>query len=163
MSKPTWSNAAWRRPRRHFSFAVATTDRGDTANPVRGGPGSSSVLTTLRVMANRPKREGQSEVDSPWREVAMTTNLVVFALIGLLTGAAARLFYPRRQLLGIVGTVALGVAGGLLGGLLSWMTWPAVEGNIHVGSLLMSVLGAVFCIVFWAGVAYARAVSTPVS
>jgi uncharacterized membrane protein YeaQ/YmgE (transglycosylase-associated protein family) len=88
----------------------------------------------------------------------MLWNLVVFALIGLFVGGAARLFYPGRQPWRILGTLVLGVAGSLLGGLLSWTIWPAVESDIHTGALLISFLGAVLGLVLWAGVAYARSI-----
>jgi len=89
----------------------------------------------------------------------MFWNLVVFALIGLLTGAAARLFYPGRQPTRILGTMVLGMVGSLLGGLLSWAFWPEADGQFSSAALLMSFVGAVFVVVFWASVAYARRVS----
>jgi uncharacterized membrane protein YeaQ/YmgE (transglycosylase-associated protein family) len=89
----------------------------------------------------------------------MLWNLVVFALLGLLTGAAARLFYPGREGTRIVGTMLLGMVGALLGGLLSWAFWPEVDGQFSTGALLMSVLGAVLVLVARACVAYARRIS----
>jgi uncharacterized membrane protein YeaQ/YmgE (transglycosylase-associated protein family) len=86
----------------------------------------------------------------------MASNLVVFVLIGLFVGAAARLFYPGRQPLRILGTLILGVAGALAGGLASWAMWPAVDGDIHYGALLTSAVGAVLVLVLWAAVAYGR-------
>jgi len=88
----------------------------------------------------------------------MSWDLMVFALIGLLAGSAARLLYPGRQPLKILGTLVLGMAGSLLGGLLSWAVWPAASDQIHPGALLMSVLGAALAIVLWAGVSYARSI-----
>jgi uncharacterized membrane protein YeaQ/YmgE (transglycosylase-associated protein family) len=89
----------------------------------------------------------------------MLWNLVVFALIGLLAGGAARLFYPGRQPMRILATMVLGMAGALLGGLLSWAIWPAVQGEFSSGALLMSLLGAVLVLVVWASVAYGRSIS----
>jgi len=86
-------------------------------------------------------------------------NFLVFALIGLLTGTAARMLYPGRQPLRILGTLALGMAGSLAGGMISWIYWPAVDDQFHSGNLLLSVLGAMIVIVFSAGVAYARSLS----
>ena len=86
----------------------------------------------------------------------MLPNLIVFAVLGLLAGAAARLFYPGRERLKILGSLVLGMAGSLLGGLLSWTVWPAVAGQFEAGALLMSILGAVLVLVAWAGLAYAR-------
>jgi uncharacterized membrane protein YeaQ/YmgE (transglycosylase-associated protein family) len=87
-------------------------------------------------------------------------DLIVFALIGLFTGAAARVCYPGREPLRILGTMVLGMAGALLGGLISWGIWPAADGRLYAGALLASLLGAVLAVVAWAGVAYARSIST---
>lgn len=89
----------------------------------------------------------------------MWWNVLVFAVVGLLTGAAARLFYPGREGRKILGTLVVGTAGALLGGLLSWAVWPAVPGQLDAGALLLSLLGAVLALVAAAGVAYARRVS----
>jgi uncharacterized membrane protein YeaQ/YmgE (transglycosylase-associated protein family) len=91
----------------------------------------------------------------------MIWNLVLFALIGLFAGAAARLFYPGRQFLKILGTLLLGMVGGLLGGLLSWAYWPEVDGQFSSGALWMSILGAVVVLVAWPGAVYARRISGP--
>ncbi len=88
----------------------------------------------------------------------MLWNLLVFALIGLFAGAAARLFYPNRQLTRILGTIVLGMVGSLLGGLLSWAFWPEVDGQFSSAALLMSVVGAAVVLVLWPSVAYARGI-----
>ena len=85
--------------------------------------------------------------------------VAIFALVGLLVGGAARLFYSGRQPMKIVITMAVGAAGSVLGGLLSWAFWPAVDGQFSSAALLMSALGAVFVIALWAGVAYGRSIS----
>ena len=86
-------------------------------------------------------------------------NLLVFAVIGLLAGAAARLLYPGRQLTHILGTMLLGMIGAVLGGMISWSLWPAVDGEFQTGNLVLSFIGAVIPIVFWAGVSYQRSLS----
>jgi uncharacterized membrane protein YeaQ/YmgE (transglycosylase-associated protein family) len=83
-------------------------------------------------------------------------NLVVFAVIGLLTGAAARLFYPGRQSAHILGTMLIGMVGALAGGLLSWGIWPVVEGQFNSGNLILSIGGAMVAITLGALVAYKR-------
>jgi uncharacterized membrane protein YeaQ/YmgE (transglycosylase-associated protein family) len=83
-------------------------------------------------------------------------NLLVFVVIGLLAGTAARMFYPGRQPMQILGTLVLGIVGALAGGLISWIYWPAVAGQFQSGNLILSVLGALIAIVLWASVAYAR-------
>lgn len=86
-------------------------------------------------------------------------NLVVFAVIGLFAGAAARLLYPGRRSTHILGTILIGIIGAVVGGLISWRWWPAVDGEFHTGNLILSVLGAMMAIALWAGVAYKRSLS----
>jgi uncharacterized membrane protein YeaQ/YmgE (transglycosylase-associated protein family) len=86
-------------------------------------------------------------------------NLLVFAVIGLLTGAAARLLYPGRRPTHILSTMLIGIIGAVVGGLISWSWWPAVDAEFHTGNLILSVLGAMIVIALWAGVAYQRSLS----
>jgi len=89
------------------------------------------------------------------------SDLVVFALIGLLAGAAARLWYPGREPMRVMGTMLLGMVGALLGGLISWAVWQSVDGQLYAGALLVSLLGAGVALVVWPFVSYARSISVP--
>ncbi len=86
-------------------------------------------------------------------------NLLVFAVIGLLTGAASRLLYPGRRSTHILGTMLIGIIGAVVGGMISWSWWPVVDGEFQTGNLILSVLGAMIVIALWAGVAYMRSLS----
>jgi len=68
-------------------------------------------------------------------------NLLVFAVIGLLTGAAARLLYPGRRVTHILGTMLIGIIGGVAGGMISWLWWPAEDGNFKRATLSCQSLG----------------------
>jgi len=105
--------------------------------------------------------ETEFEFLSPEEEMDMWWNVVVFALIGVLAGAAARMWYSGQRPLRILVTMLLGMIGAVLGGLLSWTVWPAVEGQLSMGGLLTSFLGAVLVLVMSAIVAYARSRSVP--
>lgn len=85
---------------------------------------------------------------------------IVFVVIGVLTGASARLFYPDRLPGHILGTMLLGAIGALVAGMLSWIYWPAEENHIQFASLLLSLSGAALVIAFAAGRNYARRVSS---
>lgn len=87
-------------------------------------------------------------------------SLLVFALIGLLAGAAARLLYPGREPLRILGTMVLGMVGALVGGIISLSSWPVEEDQFQSANLLMSLVGAMILITFWTGVAYVRSLGT---
>lgn len=83
-------------------------------------------------------------------------NLLVFGVIGLVSGAAIRLFYRGRQARQILGTLARGVLGALTGGVMSWAWWPDIDDQFRTGNLLLSFLGAIIAVLVWEGVAYAR-------
>jgi len=89
----------------------------------------------------------------------MMWNILVFAVIGSVTGAAARLFYPGRGSANILGTVLLGMIGAVLCGMISWTWWPAEDGEFQTGNLILSFLGAMIVVALWAGVAYKRSLS----
>jgi uncharacterized membrane protein YeaQ/YmgE (transglycosylase-associated protein family) len=86
-------------------------------------------------------------------------NVIVVTLIGLLIGAAARMFYPGRQPLHILGTMALGTFGALVGWLVSWIYYPVVDGELQTLSLLFAIVGGIGVIVLWAGVSYGQQIS----
>ena len=86
-------------------------------------------------------------------------NILVFAVIGLFVGAGCRLLYPGRQSTPILGIVLIGSLGAVGGGVISWIWWPTVDGEFHIGNLILSVLGAMIVIATWAGVAYKRSLS----
>jgi uncharacterized membrane protein YeaQ/YmgE (transglycosylase-associated protein family) len=83
-------------------------------------------------------------------------NLVVFAVIGLLIGGTARLLYPDRRALQVLGTMLISIAGALVGGVFSWIWWSDIEGEFHTGNFTLAVLGAIVAVVAWAAVAYQR-------
>jgi uncharacterized membrane protein YeaQ/YmgE (transglycosylase-associated protein family) len=86
-------------------------------------------------------------------------DLFVFALIGLLAGAAARIWYPGREPMQVLGTMLLGMTGAVLGGMLSWAIWPDLDGQFHAGALLTSLCGAVLAVLGSACWVYARSIS----
>ena len=88
-------------------------------------------------------------------------NLAVFALTGLLVGAAVRLFCPGRDPTRVLRTLVLGMVGSLAGRLLAGACAPTVEGQLSDSTLLTAFLGAVLALVFWAGMGYARSISLP--
>ncbi|MFN4261312.1 MAG: GlsB/YeaQ/YmgE family stress response membrane protein [Gemmataceae bacterium] len=85
-------------------------------------------------------------------------NLVVFAVIGLVIGGAARLLYPGRQSTHILGTMLVGIIGAVVGGMISWIWWPDVDGLFQTGNLIFAAVGALAVILIWAGVTYQRGV-----
>jgi uncharacterized membrane protein YeaQ/YmgE (transglycosylase-associated protein family) len=83
-------------------------------------------------------------------------NLIVFAVVGLVAGAASRLFFRGRRAVRILATMIIGMIGGVGGGMISWIWWPLVAGDFHSGNLIMAILGAMLAIVLGTAVAYRR-------
>ncbi len=89
------------------------------------------------------------------------SDLIVFAVIGLLTGAAARLCYPGREAWQALVTMLVSTVGAVLAGMISWAVWPAEDGQLYPGALLTALLGALLALGVWAGVSYYRRISAP--
>jgi uncharacterized membrane protein YeaQ/YmgE (transglycosylase-associated protein family) len=62
--------------------------------------------------------------------------LVLLFLSGLVVGALARLSLPGKDPMSILSTVALGLAGSFLGGLIVWL----ISGGRHAAGIVVSVL-----------------------
>jgi uncharacterized membrane protein YeaQ/YmgE (transglycosylase-associated protein family) len=84
---------------------------------------------------------------SPLLEEHTMLSLLSWIIVGLVVGFIARALVPGRQHIGILLTIALGVAGAMLGGVISsalWQTWandPDV--NRMWPGWIMSIVGAV--------------------
>lgn len=85
-------------------------------------------------------------------------SLLSWIVTGLIVGLIARALVPGKQSLGLILTVALGVGGAALGGLISAGIWPTWQNDPNVDQMwpgwLMSVVGAV--IVLWGYLAVTR-------
>jgi uncharacterized membrane protein YeaQ/YmgE (transglycosylase-associated protein family) len=71
--------------------------------------------------------------------------MIGWLFVGLFAGLLGRLLVPGRQPMGILKTMGLGLAGSVLGGLVSMMVFgtdPADPG-FHPAGLLMSTIGAI--------------------
>lgn len=75
----------------------------------------------------------------------MVTFVVVLIVVGLIAGAIARLLVPGRDPMGVLATIALGIAGsfvgGFLGNLIQYRTLSA--SNFHPAGLIGSIIGAI--------------------
>ena len=70
-------------------------------------------------------------------------------IIGLVAGALARLIMPGRDPMGLLATIVLGIAGSILGGLVSGLIWGTEERGFRPAGLLLSLLGAVLVLGVW--------------
>lgn len=87
--------------------------------------------------------------------------IVGLFVIGLFAGALARLIVPGKQHLSILQTVAVGVVGSFLGGLLGYLIFhkDSEDGFFQKSGIIGSVIGAVIVLLIWQKVAPRKAVS----
>jgi uncharacterized membrane protein YeaQ/YmgE (transglycosylase-associated protein family) len=76
-------------------------------------------------------------------------SFIWFLIIGLVAGALARLIMPGRDTMSLLATMLLGIAGSLIGGLVSWAIWGTQSGRIHPSGLVMSIVGAILVLWLW--------------
>ncbi len=67
-------------------------------------------------------------------------------IIGLLAGAIAGAFVPGRQRYGCLGTMAIGIIGGLVGGFLWVNVLDQNEASGWLGALVIATLGSMLVI-----------------
>lgn len=71
-------------------------------------------------------------------------NLIGMFIVGLLTGALARWFYPGPVDIGFWMTGLLGIGGAFMGGLLMRLvSKPADPSKLNRAGLLMSIIGSI--------------------
>jgi uncharacterized membrane protein YeaQ/YmgE (transglycosylase-associated protein family) len=84
-------------------------------------------------------------------------GLVSWLLFGLLAGAIARIVVPGRQAIGCLATLAVGVAGAFLGGLIGQvLLGHRVRFGWHLGPFLLAVAGAVLLLLLLQAIAGRR-------
>jgi len=75
-------------------------------------------------------------------------SIIGTIVVGFVVGVLARFFYPGAVEMNWVMTTVLGIAGSILGGLLSGIFFKSPDGNFHPAGWVMSIVGAV--ILIWA-------------
>jgi uncharacterized membrane protein YeaQ/YmgE (transglycosylase-associated protein family) len=73
-------------------------------------------------------------------------------IVGFIVGVLARFFYPGAVPLGFWLTVALGIGGSLVGGVISSLIWKTPDGKFHPAGWIMSIVGAL--LLLWAYINY---------
>lgn len=83
--------------------------------------------------------------------------LLLLALGGLVVGALARLAVPGSDPMPIWGTIAFGIVGSLLGGLIAEVFWIGGAGGVF----LLSLVGAVVLLILYRRVFQGRGITGP--
>jgi uncharacterized membrane protein YeaQ/YmgE (transglycosylase-associated protein family) len=73
-------------------------------------------------------------------------SLIAWAVFGLIVGAIAKFFWPGRQPAGCLATIALGVAGSVVGGGITHLLLGA-DSPYRPAGWIMSIVGAI--VVLW--------------
>jgi uncharacterized membrane protein YeaQ/YmgE (transglycosylase-associated protein family) len=77
---------------------------------------------------------------------------IVWALIvGLIAGFVARALVPGPDPMSVLGTLALGLVGSLIGGFLGWLIFrnDAESGALQLSGIIGSIIGAVIALLVW--------------
>ena len=80
-------------------------------------------------------------------------SFIWWLIVGLIAGALARLIMPGKDAMSWLATLLLGVAGSILGGLVSWAIWGADERTgFQPAGLVLSLIGAIVLLGGWRAV-----------
>jgi uncharacterized membrane protein YeaQ/YmgE (transglycosylase-associated protein family) len=74
---------------------------------------------------------------------------IAWLLVGLVAGAVARLVVPGRDPMGVLGTLALGLVGSAVGGLLAVLLTDRTMDEFTAAGLLGSILGAIAALIVY--------------
>jgi len=73
--------------------------------------------------------------------------VISWICFGLVVGLIARLLVPGRQAMGMLATIMLGVVGSLIGGAISWLVRGGQPDMYQPSGWIMSIIGAIVCVV----------------
>jgi uncharacterized membrane protein YeaQ/YmgE (transglycosylase-associated protein family) len=69
-------------------------------------------------------------------------HIIGMIIVGFIVGLLARFFYPGAVPMGFWMTVALGIGGSLVGGVISNLFWKSADGSFHPAGWILSLVGA---------------------
>ena len=78
----------------------------------------------------------------------MLTFIIVMLVVGLIAGFLARAIVPGDDSMGILATIALGIVGSLIGGLLGYLLFgrDSADGAFQTSGIIGSVIGAIIAL-----------------
>ncbi len=85
-------------------------------------------------------------------------SFIWWLIVGLIAGGLARLIMPGKDPMGLLSTMLLGIAGSILGGLVSRALWGSDNGGFHPAGLLLSLVGAVLLLWIWRAIRSSKTV-----
>jgi len=87
---------------------------------------------SARYSASNPREEADMGI----------MGIIGTIIVGFIVGVLARFFYPGAIQLGFWMTVALGIGGSLVGGVISSLIWKTPDGRFHPAGWFLSLIGA---------------------
>jgi uncharacterized membrane protein YeaQ/YmgE (transglycosylase-associated protein family) len=76
-------------------------------------------------------------------------SFIWWLIVGLVAGGLARLIMPGKDAMSLLSTLLLGIAGSIVGGLVSWAIWGVETEGFRPGGLLLSLIGAILLLLVW--------------
>ncbi len=73
-------------------------------------------------------------------------GIIGMIIVGFIVGVIARWVYPGAVGLGFWMTVALGIGGSLVGGVIGSILWRSPDGRFHPAGWFLSIIGALILI-----------------
>jgi uncharacterized membrane protein YeaQ/YmgE (transglycosylase-associated protein family) len=73
-------------------------------------------------------------------------SIIAFLVFGLVIGAVARLIKPGKQNLSVLATLALGVVGALIGGVVATALGTGDFGELNILGTIVAIIAAVLLI-----------------
>jgi uncharacterized membrane protein YeaQ/YmgE (transglycosylase-associated protein family) len=105
----------------------------------------------LRISPRRPTAFNPHRFEGGSMGIMGFIKLVI---VGLIVGAIARWIMPGAQAMGWIMTSLIGIAGSVVGGLISSVMWRSPAGQFHPAGWIMSIAGAL--IVLWGYLAFMK-------
>ncbi len=86
--------------------------------------------------------------------------IITLIIVGLIAGAVARLLVPGRQEMSILTTIAIGIVGSFVGGLLGYLIFhkDADDGFFQPSGLIGSIIGTIIVLLVWMNLGRRRAI-----
>jgi uncharacterized membrane protein YeaQ/YmgE (transglycosylase-associated protein family) len=84
--------------------------------------------------------------------------IITLIIVGLISGAIARLLVPGRDPMGIGATILLGIVGSFIGGFLGYVIFhkDAAAGFFQPSGLIGSIVGAVIALLIYRSISGRR-------